>query len=123
MKLNDKQLFALISALQEDKQATMAKMAKELSYIVYDELTKILKGSLPSWDKVSQIMEWDKYNINYSHYCQDVMGWPDLQDGGVFEQCVEEGIVRACINYALDQGYKPMAIVNDLSWASRLMMN
>lgn len=32
--------------------------------------------------------EMDLDNINYSHYCY-IAGWPDLQDGGIFEDCIE----------------------------------
>ena len=117
MKLTDKQLLALISALQEDKRATTAIMSKELSHIIYDELAKVCKGQVPTSEHFQQ-MEWDDYTINYSHYCQDVMGWPDLQDNGVFEQCVEDAIIRACITYAMDYEYAPTAIVEKLDWAS-----
>lgn len=42
--------------------------------------------------------EMDLDTINYSHYC-DIMGWPDLQDGGIFEQCIEEAGEMAIRNY------------------------
>lgn len=50
-----------------------------------------------------ELCEMDLDNINYSHYCH-ICGWPDLQDGGIFEQCIEEAGEIAIRNYF---GYTP----------------
>lgn len=45
--------------------------------------------------------EFDINSINFSEYCA-ILGWPDFQDGGVFEQIIEKACIVACEIY----GYK-----------------
>lgn len=46
--------------------------------------------------------EFDLKTINYSHFC-DELGWPDFQDGGIFEQVITEACRVVCRLY----GYNP----------------
>lgn len=45
--------------------------------------------------------DFDLTTINYSNFC-DVLGWPDFQDGGIFEQVIDEACTTVCSLY----GYK-----------------
>lgn len=43
---------------------------------------------------------------DYSEIC-DWLGWPDLQDGGLFEQCID----MACNTILVIYGYKPQHFI------------
>lgn len=46
--------------------------------------------------------EFDLSSINFAYFCDDVLGWPNFQDGGIFEQTIE----NACRAVAGILGYK-----------------
>lgn len=48
--------------------------------------------------------EFDYNCINYSHFCEN-LGWPDFQDGGVFEQVIEEACSVVCHMFGFKTSY------------------
>ena len=84
-------------AYQADREGTKCNMIAKATKILSDCLVK-------GWYTTDDLVD-----LNYSEICEN-LGWPDLQDDGVFEQCID---LAADVALAVN-GYKSRAEIKKL---------
>ncbi|MBD5381912.1 hypothetical protein [Clavibacter sp.] len=77
----------IIEGFKHNPEQTRMLMFKD----AFDEAYRLINGA----DFDLKSCEFDLNVINYSHFCE-TLGWPDFQDGGVFEQVIEEACMVVC---------------------------
>lgn len=91
-------LNEFIREYKEDPEITKLNMIRR---VIDDILEDINEGYYQDLTK-------DLCPPDYERIC-DNLGWPDFQDGGLFEQCID----IACDTILQINGYKPLNYLSD----------
>lgn len=92
-------LNEFMKEFNEDPEITKLNMVrKAISYI-----EEGIKEGIINYNNIIKELE----NPDYSEIC-DYLGWPDFQDGGIFEQCID----IACDTMLQIYDYKPLNYLN-----------
>lgn len=91
-------LNEFMKGYKEDPEGTKFDMVHQVMNDIMDDINSGYYGNISE----------ELFNPDYERIC-DNLGWPDFQDGGIFEQCID----IACDTILQIYDYKPLNFLEE----------